>query len=239
MQKYVRPPRAGMVNIKTGVSSSAAFGEAPRPGVASSPVFRLGLARGQLQPLFTHESLKSIVKWDAGAYVLSLMMTTAAHIRPATAADLPALTDLGLALARQHYTYDPRRYDLFAGVADLASDFPAQQRAYLARQFGRPEAAVLVAEQAGVVVGYAYGGLEPASFELGLREAGWIHDILVRDDAQGSGAGRQLLAALVAALRERGAQAILLHAAVQNEKAQHVFERYGFRPTMLEMRLDF
>jgi len=47
--------------------------------------------------------------------------------------------------------------------------------------------------------------------------------------------GRQLLDATIAALAERGAPRVLLSTAERNEAAQRLFERAGFRRTMIEM----
>ncbi len=44
-----------------------------------------------------------------------------------------------------------------------------------------------------------------------------------------------LLEAFLAAIKARGVPRVVLHTAVQNERAQALFAKAGFRPTMLEM----
>ena len=64
------------------------------------------------------------------------------------------------------------------------------------------------------------------------------HDIYVEPDARNSGAGRALIAAVRDEAKRRGANKVLLSVAVGNEHGQRLFERSGFRTTMLEMMLD-
>jgi len=52
---------------------------------------------------------------------------------------------------------------------------------------------------------------------------------------RGRGIGRLLLDATLAALKARGAPRVVLSTAEQNEAAQRLFTRAGFRRTMIEM----
>jgi GNAT superfamily N-acetyltransferase len=64
---------------------------------------------------------------------------------------------------------------------------------------------------------------------------GFIHDLLVLEDARGAGAGERLLEAAVTWLIERGAPRVMLWTAAPNAGARPLFKRHGFRPTMIEM----
>ena len=80
----------------------------------------------------------------------------------------------------------------------------------------------LVALDGGSVVGYA--GLSVTGAEA------WIQNIAVRGDRQHRGIGRSLLEALLIEADRRGARPVLLEVAVDNAKAQRLYDRYGFAP---------
>jgi len=106
---------------------------------------------------------------------------------------------------------------------------------FLGTQLGEDEVAVLVAEQKSSVVGYVYAGLEPLSWKE-LREAcGFIHDVVVDEHTRRSGVATALIEAASEWLRARGAPRVILWTAHQNAGAQQLFERLGFRRTMVEM----
>ena len=74
----------------------------------------------------------------------------AVTVRPATPADLPRLGRLGALLVEAHYNLDAQRF--------LAARprTPADYAAFLTLQLDRPDVAVLVADESGDVIGYAY-----------------------------------------------------------------------------------
>ena len=94
---------------------------------------------------------------------------------------------------------------------------------------------ILVAERDGAVVGYVYGALEGYDYMSLRGPAGVLHDIVVDPSHRREGIGRLLLDAALEALERRGAPRVVLSTAAVNEPAQHLFERAGFRPTMIEM----
>jgi GNAT superfamily N-acetyltransferase len=153
-------------------------------------------------------------------------------IRPAESRDLPALGRLGAALMRTHYAFDQSR---FMSPDDGAEDGYA---GFLSSQLSATDAVVMVAESDGVVVGYVYAGIEPLSWKELRDEAGFVHDLLVSPEARNSGAGRQLLDAAIAWLRRQGMPRVVLWTAARYAGAQRLFERSGFRPTMVEMTLE-
>ena len=86
-----------------------------------------------------------------------------------------------------------------------------------------------------VSVGYAYVGLEPQSWKE-LRDAcGYVHDIVVDAGGRRHGAGTALMEAAFAWLRQRKAPRVVLWTSPHNENAQRLFDRLGFRRTMIEM----
>ena len=69
-----------------------------------------------------------------------------------------------------------------------------------------------------------------------LEAHGALHDVLVAAEARGAGVGEALVRETCKRLEEMGAPRVLLHTtAVQNEGAQAVFAKAGFRKTMIEM----
>ena len=160
------------------------------------------------------------------------MTEAPAIIRPATRADLPSVGRLGALLVRTHHAFDPRRF--------LAPTPHTEQgyASFLGTQLASPETVVLVAEQDGQVVGYAYAGIEGHDWMSLRGPAGVLHDLLVDPDHRGKGVGAMLLHAMLAWLQERGASQVVLSTAQQNEGAQRLFARAGFRRTMIEMTRD-
>jgi ribosomal protein S18 acetylase RimI-like enzyme len=153
----------------------------------------------------------------------------AVTIRRAAADDAAMLGSLGAALMRAHYAFDPQRFLATGAHAETG------YASFLASQLDGDEAVVLVAEVDGRVVGYVFAGLEPMSWKELRGPAGFIHDVLVDEAARAAGAGTALVEAAIAWLRERGAPRVILWTADRNAAAQRLFERLGFRRTMIEM----
>jgi ribosomal protein S18 acetylase RimI-like enzyme len=150
-------------------------------------------------------------------------------IRLATHADVPALGRLGAILMRVHYAFDPHRF------MRPGRDPEGGYAAFLATQLDDPDCLVLVAERDGAVVGYLYAGIEPQSWKELRERAGFIHDILVEEGNRRAGLADALIDRAIEWLRGRGVPRILLWTAAPNAGAQRLFERKGFRTTMLEM----
>jgi ribosomal protein S18 acetylase RimI-like enzyme len=150
-------------------------------------------------------------------------------IRRATAADLPALGALGASLLRAHYAFDSRRF--MAPPVDPESGYAW----FLGTQLKESDVSVFVAEQSGRVIGYVYAGLEPQSWKELRDAAGFIHDVVVVPEAQLHGVASALIDTACDWLRSSGAPRVVLWTAEQNEGAQRLFSRQGFRRTMIEM----
>jgi GNAT superfamily N-acetyltransferase len=132
-------------------------------------------------------------------------------------------------LLRTHYEFDRQRF--MAPGGDPESGYAR----FLRWQMDEDDVAIFVAEQDGAVVGYVYAGLEPQSWKE-LREAcGFIHDVIVDARGRRTGIATALVEAAAAWLKERGAPRVMLWTAQPNEAAQRLFERLGFRRTMIEM----
>ena len=153
-------------------------------------------------------------------------------IRPAIPADLPALGRLGALLVRTHHDFDPKRF--IAATAQTEAAYGS----FLGTQLDAPAIAVLVADRDGEVIGYTYAGVEGRDYMSLRGPAGVVYDIVVDPNHRRHGAGRMLLAAVLDFLKSRGAPRVVLSTATRNEAAQQLFERAGFRRTMIEMTAE-
>jgi len=153
----------------------------------------------------------------------------AAVIRKARTEDLEVVGRLGAALLREHYGFDPQRF--MQGGADAEDGYAD----FLGTQLDRAESLVLVAEADGEVVGYLYAGIEPRNWKELREQAGFVHDVLVHEDNRGAGLAQLLMDAALRWFRERGVPRAILWTAARNTRAHQLFERLGFRSTMIEM----
>ncbi len=157
------------------------------------------------------------------------MTETEVLVRPATPSDMAAAGRLGALLVRQHHAFDPQRF------IPAAKDVEEGYAWFLGTQLEERNAVVLVAERDGAVVGYAYATLEPHDWMALRAAAGLLHDVVVAESVRRQGVATRLVEAACDWLRRRGAPRVLLHSAAQNAAAQMLFERMGFRRTMIEM----
>lgn len=150
-------------------------------------------------------------------------------VRAATQGDVSALGRLGALLVAVHHGFDADRFiSATAGTERAYGDF-------LGREMTRPDAIVLVAEEAGAVLGYAYAGLEGNDYMALRGPAGVVYDLVVDPARRREGVGRRLLDATLAMLVDRGAPRVVLSTAERNHVAQSLFADAGFRRTMIEM----
>jgi ribosomal protein S18 acetylase RimI-like enzyme len=139
---------------------------------------------------------------------------------------------LGALLIKEHYDFDPRRF-LAAGHRT-----PADYASFMRAQLEDPDKAILVADDNGDVIGYAYAAIEGYDYMALRGPAGVLHDIIVEPEHRGRGVGRLLLDATLEFFRSRGVPRVVLSTAERNEAAQRLFASMGFRRTMVEMTLE-
>jgi ribosomal protein S18 acetylase RimI-like enzyme len=156
-------------------------------------------------------------------------LTAAIAIRPATPGDLTVIGRLGALLVREHHDFDPQRF--IAATSQTEKSYGS----FLGTQLTEPSIVILVAELDGEVIGYTYAGLEGTDYMSLRGPAGAFYDIVVDPAHRGQGVGRMLLDATLEALKARGAPRVVLSTAEQNVAAQRLFDRAGFRRTMIEM----
>jgi GNAT superfamily N-acetyltransferase len=137
----------------------------------------------------------------------------AVEIREATPADVPLLMTLIGELAEYER---------------LADQLRASEELIDRALFGKvPSAEALIAELAGEPIGYA---LYFSTFSTFLAIQGiWLEDLYVRPEHRKAGAGRALLAAVAAKLRERGGERLEWAALDWNELALGFYRGLGAR----------
>ena len=154
---------------------------------------------------------------------------SAISVRPARLDDAPTLGKLGALLVRTHFEFDPKRF------LPLTPQTEERYGAFLSSQLDDPDTVILVAEGDGHVFGYTYATVEGYDYMSLRGPAGVLNDIVVDPSYRGRGIGRMLLEATIDELKARSVPRVVLSTAEQNEAAQHLFERSGFRRTMVEM----
>jgi ribosomal protein S18 acetylase RimI-like enzyme len=136
---------------------------------------------------------------------------------------------LGALLVEEHYDFDPQRF--------LAArpGTPTGYASFISTQLEDADMSVLVADDNGDVVGYAYAAIEGYDYMALRGPAGVLHDLIVDPEHRGRGLGRLLLETTFAFFRSRGVPRVVLLTAERNEAAQRLFASMGFRRTMVEM----
>ena len=156
-------------------------------------------------------------------------MAAASSIRKATPKDLAAIGRLGALLVRTHHDFDPKRF-----IAP-SPDTEDRYGWFLGTQLKKPNVIILVADRDGKVIGYTYSGVEGNDYMSLRGPAGVVYDIVVDPAHRRQGVGHLLLDATLKALKARGAPRVVLSTAERNSEAQRLFDRAGFRATMIEM----
>ena len=159
-------------------------------------------------------------------------MTPDACVRPATAADAPAIAGFAAELYRLHHRLDPARF------WDLGGDEPgrrAGRERFFASRVGDAGTRLLVGEHAGKVAGYAYATFESNDYMNLLERAAWLHDLHVEPEARSSGLADALFDAVCREAEAAGIPLVVFTVAATNARATAFFARQGARVTMREM----
>ncbi|HEX8911009.1 MAG TPA: GNAT family N-acetyltransferase [Humisphaera sp.] len=157
-------------------------------------------------------------------------------IRPATAADLPAVLPMVRKEAAFHEGLDPAKYP-------YRSDPGEVYRGWLTKRVTDERSVFLVADAAGRgepprPVGFLIGMVEAEIPIYRVREFGFVHDVWVDDDYRHEGVGRQLVMRAVERFKEIGVVQVRLDVVHTNEAARKLFEQCGFRPSVTEMLVE-
>lgn len=153
-------------------------------------------------------------------------------IRKARESDIPAVAALWFEMMNTHLARDRR----FAISHDASTIFTAWLRGLLED----PEIAyVAVAEEKGSVSGYILGQIEELPPVYTTRRIGVIRDVCVLQGARHHGVGTLMFQHSMDWFRNRRVGAIWVRIPVENAGAKIFWERLGFAPFTLTMRMEF
>ena len=144
------------------------------------------------------------------------------NIRNAEERDFPAISRLFWESDTFHAENLPSIYN--------KTDAPFRSIEYYRELINNPEGLFIVSENAGEVLGFAYGyeeqkGVLPIHKK---RTFFFLDNIVVRKDRQGSGLGSQLLDRIITECRERKYSDIMLNVYSFNAGAIALYEKKGF-----------
>jgi ribosomal protein S18 acetylase RimI-like enzyme len=151
-------------------------------------------------------------------------------VRPAVAADVPALERLWVEFIDHHAEGD-RYFKRAPGAARIHG-------VRLAEELDRDDRLILLAESAGEPVGFAIAEIRGASELFLVGPYGFVRDLGVTRSARQLGVGQRLYAEVLAWFAERGVRRAELDVTVKNEAALRFWERFGYRPLYLRMTVD-
>ncbi|MGB7157427.1 MAG: GNAT family N-acetyltransferase [Tepidisphaeraceae bacterium] len=158
-------------------------------------------------------------------------------IRPATAADVPAVLPMVAKIATLHENWDPAKY----GHRD---DHVEMYRGWLAARASDPRSVFLVAERDAILrevpflTAFLVGTVEREIPIYRLTEFGFIHDLWVEPTYRNEGLARQMITLAIERFRDIGVKQVRLDTAAPNEIARSLFASCGFRPSRQEMLLQ-
>lgn len=143
------------------------------------------------------------------------------EIRRARAEDVAAIVELiahDQLGARRESPGDPRYLEAFK---EIDAD---------------PNQLLAVLDSAGEVVGTLQLTFTPGLSRLGMKRA-TIEAVRVRDDQRGSGLGQRFIEWAVEEARQRGCGMVQLTTDASREDAHRFYERLGFKPSHIGMKL--
>jgi len=153
-------------------------------------------------------------------------------IRPYEASDRAAVVDLvhQLNLFEDAISADRAR-DLKAAEACLDSDLS---------RIARDGGAVMVAVDGREVVGMMCFVLEQPQpyLKAEIAQVGWVSELVIDERHRGQGIGTALLEEAERLARQHGVKRLMIGAIVGNHIARKAYERFGFRPAVMELAKD-
>lgn len=124
---------------------------------------------------------------------------------------------------RETMRFEPLKYEYLAQMAEIekeAFDTPWTVAMFIPELCSN-DACYTVAVRGDEVLGY--GGFHK------VLDEGHITNIAVKSTERGKGIGKFLMATLISQARERGVEHMTLEVNVNNARAIHLYESYGFK----------
>lgn len=152
-------------------------------------------------------------------------------VRPATTDDVEAVLPMVDQIAAMHKQMDPAKY----GYLD---DVGGMYRGWLAERAQDDRSVFLVADAGERLAGFLIGTVNQEIPIYRLEEYGFIHDLWVEEDYRHEGVARQLVMLAIERFKAIGVEQIRCDTAHANAVARSLFERCGFRPSVVEMLIE-
>jgi ribosomal protein S18 acetylase RimI-like enzyme len=159
------------------------------------------------------------------------------NIRPATAADVPAVAKMVDKLAAVHERWDAARYDYTSNVGDMYAR-------WLTARAADSKSVFLVAEHERMIadvpflIGFIVGTVEKPIPIYRIDSFGFIHDLWVEEEYRHEGVGRQMTMLAIERFGAMGVKQVRLETAAANDAARKLFESCGFRTATVEMLVE-
>lgn len=171
-----------------------------------------------------------LILFCAHGFTSAMALTDKRHlpifIRPATAADIQMLYEFERGIISSERPFDDslregeiHYYDLLELIASDCAE-------------------VLVAEINSEVVGSGYAKILEAKPYQKYSPYAFLGFMYVRPDYRGQGVIQEILEHLVIWAGARGVSEVRLDVYAENVSAQKAYTKFGFRPSMLEMRFN-
>lgn len=148
-------------------------------------------------------------------------------IRQAKAGDAPAVAGLWQVMADQHAGYDAEAWC-------YRSDAGRRWRREFESFLSQADKVLLVAEADGEVIGFTVCAVEAPLVEM-ARRRGVVREVVVGESARGRGVATRLMEVAFEEMKARGADEVVLHAAMENAAAIRLYEKLGMRRVMYRM----
>lgn len=161
------------------------------------------------------------------------------QIRLATPADVPAVLPMVAKICALHEAWDAAKYGFVSNPA-------RRYERWLVEQATSNDSVFLVAErepsanqQPGTLAAFLVGTIKTEIPIYRLQEFGFIHDLWVEPSDRKSGLGRQLTERALHIFAQKGVKQVRLDTAMANETARQLFQLCGFRPSTIELLVEF
>lgn len=96
---------------------------------------------------------------------------------------------------------------------------------------------LIVGEVSGHIIGTGYLQIRDSKFALEHEQHGYLGFMFVAEAYRGHGLNKAILQALVSWGKAQGIDHFYLDVYAQNSSAVRAYEKFGFKPSMLEMTL--
>ncbi|MCU0859504.1 MAG: GNAT family N-acetyltransferase [Thermoplasmata archaeon] len=119
-----------------------------------------------------------------------------------------------------------------------ATDSREKWSRYLSKKFSEKSTKLIVAQEDGVVVGFMLCMLSPNAPIFKERTLGIISDVYVRQERRRKGIAKEMLKVALRWFKKNRVKSVQLSVAAANFEARAVWGQLGFKPLMIQKRMD-